>query len=77
MIPMVSLKATSNFYICSFQHQAGGAYSAALYATTKALMHSANAFAPHEVPTKHLIRLFLAETLVHRPSKLADKLVAY
>ena len=69
MIPMVSLRATSNFLVCLLGHQAGAAYSAALYAAAKALMRSVNVFAPHELPAKHLIRLFLAETLERRPSE--------
>ena len=69
MMRIVSLRATSNFLVCLLRHQAGTAYSAALYATAKALMQSVDVLAPHEVPAKHLIRLFLAETLEHRPSK--------
>ena len=60
MIRIVSLRATSNFLLCLFRHQAGTAYSAALYAIAKALMRSVDVFAPHEVPSRHLIRLFLA-----------------
>ena len=69
MIRMVSLRTPSNFFVCLFRHQVRAAYSAALYATAKVLMRSVNVFAPHEVPAKHLIRLFLAETLECRPSK--------
>ena len=69
MIRMVSFRATSNFLVCLLCHQVGTARSAALYATAKALMRSVDVFAHHEVPTKHLIRLFLAETLKGRHSK--------
>ena len=69
MIRMVSLRATSNFLVYLLRHQAEAAYSAALYATAKVLMRIVDVFAPHEVPAKHLIRLFLAETLERRPSK--------
>ena len=46
LIRMVSLRATSNFLICLLRHQAGATYSAALYATAKALMRSVDVFAP-------------------------------
>ena len=69
MIHMVSLRATSNFLVWLLRHQAGAAYSAALYATAKVLMWSVDVFASHEVPAKHLIRPFLAETSERRPSK--------
>ena len=70
MMRMLSLMETSNFLVCLIRHRAGAAYSAALYATAKVLMRSADVFAPHEVPAKHLIRLFLSETLERRPSKV-------
>ena len=68
MIRMVSLRVTSNFLVCLLRDQAGATYSAALYATAKALMRSVDVFAPHKVRAKHLIRLFLAEALERRPS---------
>ena len=69
MIRIVSLRATSNFLVCLLRHQAGAAYSAALYAKVRALMRSVDVFESHEVPARHQIRLFLAETLERRPSK--------
>ena len=69
MIRMVLLRATSNFLVCLLRHKAGAVYPAALHAITKVLMQSVHVFAPDEVPAKHLIRLFLAETLDCRPSK--------
>ena len=69
MIRMVPLRTTSNFLVCLLWHQTGAAYSAALYATAKALMRSVDVFPPHEVPAKHQINLFLAETLERRPSR--------
>ena len=69
MVCMVSLRATSNFFVCLLRHQARAAYFAELYATVEVLMQSVNVFAPHEVLAKHLIRLFLAKTLERRPCK--------
>ena len=76
MMRIVSLRATSNFLVCLLRHQAGTAYSDALYATAKALMRSVDVLAPHEVPAKHLIRLFLAELWNVGLPSVADKSVA-
>ena len=76
MMRIVSLRATSNFLVCLLRHQAGTAYSAALYATAKALMRSVDVLAPHEVPAKHLIGIPLNALLMDTTSKLAGKLTA-
>ena len=68
IIRIVSFSATSSFLVWVLRHQAGDAYSAALYTWASALVRSVDVYAPQLEPARQRRRPFLAFTLLWRLS---------
>ncbi len=69
IIRIVSFSATSSFLVWVLRHQAGDAYSAALYTRASGPVRSVDVYAPQLEPTRQRRRPFLAFTLLWRLSR--------
>ena len=69
IIRIVSFSATSSFLVWVLRHQAGDAYSAALYTSASAPVRSIDVYAPQLEPTRQRRKPFLAFTLLWRLSR--------
>ena len=69
IIRIVSFSATSSFLVLVLRHQAGDAYSAALYTMASAPVRSVDVYAPQLELARQRRRPFLAFTLLWRLSR--------
>ena len=69
IIHIVSFSATSRFLVWVLRHQAGDAYSAALYTRASTPVRSVEVYAPQLEPARQRRRPFLAFTLLWRLSR--------
>ena len=72
-IRMLLFNAISKLLVCTLQHHAGAAYSAALYTMASAAVRSVLALSPQLVLARQRMKLFLASILLRRASRCGRK----